>query len=197
MSGYFEIESHVSNSWLGKFKRFLNDEPDFIASEETLSFGSLFHTASLETHLYDEGKNKIIENMREALRKNIAYGFIRNHKDTKIEHEHYRRCKVTGVMVKMKIDLQLYSSQADIKSTACTTSDGFIDACAKYDYHRQAAFYMDQAGGESFTFFGVQKKYPYKVFTRVYTKNGSHIKEGREEYLYLINKAKSIGLLCH
>jgi PDDEXK-like domain of unknown function (DUF3799) len=191
---YFKNETHISNSWLGQFKRFLNNEPQSFAKEETLNFGSLFHTASLETDLYQEGHNKMIENMRDSLRKNLAYGYIRNHKETKIEHEHYRRCKVTGLYVRMKIDLQLYTQQADIKSTTCTTDLGFLDTCHQYGYHRQAAFYMDMAGGETFTFFGVQKKHPFKVFTRVYTKNGSQIKDGREEYLYLMNKAKSMGL---
>lgn len=192
---YFKIESHCSNSWLGQFKRFLNEEPPIQASQETLDFGSLFHLATLEPHLYREGENKIVENMRDALNKNTAYSYIRHHEKTKIEHEHYRRCKVTGVFVKMKIDLQLFTMQADLKTTACNTLEGFKDACLKYSYPRQAAFYMDHAGGEAFTFFGVQKKHPYKVFTVSYGSKSKEIIEGREEYLYLINKAKSIGVL--
>lgn len=193
--GYFDVD-YVSNSSLGEFKRFLNNEPAFQCKQETLDEGSLMHLAAFEKEKYAaKPPHPRIDNMIAELERNMIYKFMRFHKEAKIEHEYYFRCKHTGVMIKGKIDMRLFDTIADLKGTSCTTHDSFKASVTAYDYNRQAAIYLDGTGCKTFTFFGLSKKAPHKTFTHTFNHNDREIKAGREEYIYLINKGISMGLI--
>lgn len=195
---YFKIE-YFSNSSLSAFKALLNGAEPFKAKEETLEFGKLFHLAAFEPEKYKakgftEHTPKI-DQMVKSLHANLSFQVLVRNPEVKFEHEKYFRCKYTGVMCKLKTDAITPGNIGDAKSTTCKEYEGFIQTIIQYDYNRQAAFYMDGTGRDQFTFWGVQKSYPYKTFTKMYRKNDPEIQAGREEYIYLIEKAKSMGLV--
>jgi len=63
-------------------------------------------------------------------------------------------------------------------------------SCQRYEYERQAAFYLDGTGAETFVIYGIQKLPPYQVFRKRYTKREMEI--GRLEYRFILNKVLTI-----
>lgn len=53
---------------------------------------------------------------------------------------------------------------ADIKTTAATTLEGFLNSIDRYDYDRQRAFYMHVSGAQRDMLIGISKVAPYKIF---------------------------------
>jgi hypothetical protein len=52
----------------------------------------------------------------------------------------------------------------DPKTTSTINEQSFIASCYKYGYLRQGILYCLITGAKEFYFFGVQKKYPYRVY---------------------------------
>ena len=91
--------------------------------------------------------------------------------------------KPTGLLMKGRIDLFNVDSQkrgiiADIKTTDDASPGEFARSVRKWQYHRQAAYYIDLTGAVSFFFIAVEKSAPYAV--AVYELDDRAIEAGRE-----------------
>jgi hypothetical protein len=192
---YFDVDA-LSNSGISALARFMGGEPPFSVSAETLEFGSLFHTAVLEPHLY-KNPDFLVDSMAGALMANTLFSYFNKHPHARREWEVYYRNKYTGVKAKAKFDLWIPGiAVVDLKTTSCASLSEFKTSIKAYNYHRQAAWYMDAKKTPAFYFFGVQKKYNPKIFMVKYKIDYPLIEEGRDEYIYIINKAKAKNLIA-
>jgi len=71
----------------------------------------------------------------------------------------------------------------DIKTTSKPISE-FRKSAYRYNYHRQAAFYLDGFGAKEFVFIVVETQEPYQVGIFRCTEN--FIDQGRQEYISLL-----------
>lgn len=102
----------------------------------------------------------------------------------------------TGLMCKCKTDV-LYKNRliVDIKTTSQPSRAAFLESCHEYDYHRQAAFYLDGVGARRFVFVGLQKREPYEVFYFDPTADRSgaaFLREGRQRYQRLLKAFREL-----
>lgn len=91
--------------------------------------------------------------------------------------------KPTGLLMKGRIDLFNVDSQkrgviADIKTCDDASPGEFARSVRKWQYHRQAAYYMDLTKAVSFFFIAVEKSAPHAV--AVYELDDRAIEAGRE-----------------
>lgn len=70
---------------------------------------------------------------------------------------------------------------ADLKSTNETTQKGFQQAVRNFEYHRQAAVYMDMEGVDRFVIIGISKK-NLKMFKVTIERGDELYSAGRERY---------------
>jgi hypothetical protein len=95
------------------------------------------------------------------------------------------------VACKAKVDIAYEDRRGlhviDIKSTGERTKTAFMASCRKYEYERQAAFYLDGTGAETVVIYGIQKLPPYGVFRKRYTKR--ELEVGRWKYRFILGKA--------
>ena len=109
----------------------------------------------------------------------------------------------TGLSLKSKLDI-VYENRliVDIKSTSCRTLEEFMASCLKYDYDRQAAFYLDSLGKEEvaergFFFVAIQKIKPFNVWRIEHPGKSGFIELGRKKYQALLREwrhRESLGL---
>ena len=101
----------------------------------------------------------------------------------------------TGVLCKCRLDWLLndFSIALDIKSTQLggASPHKFQKACAEYNYHRQAAWYLDGVKALSgidaqFIFGAYETESPYA--SAFYYASQRMIEQGRSENRYLLNK---------
>ena len=101
---------------------------------------------------------------------------------------------VNGLACKAKLDISYQDHRGkhviDLKSTGEGSKAAFLRSCEKYEYERQAAFYLDGAGAKTMTIYGIQKRPPYKVFRKMYTKK--ELEEGRRKYRFILSKAQEL-----
>ena len=97
----------------------------------------------------------------------------------------------TGLDLKSKLDIvHKQSLVVDIKSTSCKTYSNFLRSCDRYDYDRQAAFYLDSISAKRFVFVAVQKVKPFNVWIVEHHTAGSFIESGRKKYCRLLREWK-------
>jgi len=77
--------------------------------------------------------------------------------------------RVTKLPCKAKIDLQTGVHIYDLKPTRAHSQEMFEQMAIRYQYERQAAFYLDGTRAKVFVLIAVQKQAPYQVFTIQYT----------------------------
>jgi len=58
--------------------------------------------------------------------------------------------------------------------------------CERYEYGRQAAFYLDGTGAKTVVIYGIQKRAPYQVFRKQITKR--ELETGRKMYGFILGK---------
>lgn len=95
------------------------------------------------------------------------------------------------IAVRMKADfnaMRLLGIIADLKSTNETTLAGFMRQIIAFEYHRQAAFYMDLEGCDKFVLIGVSKKAPHHIFMVTITRGDELYKAGKALYQELAFK---------
>ena len=100
----------------------------------------------------------------------------------------------TGLALKSKLDI-VHKKRlvVDLKSTSCRTRDEFLASCLKYDYDRQAAFYLDSLGAEGaakrrFAYVAIQKVKPFDIWKIEYSGNSDFINFGRRKYQALLSE---------
>ena len=101
-------------------------------------------------------------------------------------------CPDTGLLLKSKIDIvqRRKSLVVDLKTTSEKTFDSFMQSAIKYDYNRQAAFYLDAAGCKSFGFSVIQKVAPFNIWHIEFDTDSEFIQAGRKKYKRLLRDWK-------
>lgn len=100
----------------------------------------------------------------------------------------------TGFALKSKLDIVHENKLiVDLKSISCRTFEEFMTSCLKYDYDRQAAFYLDSLGAEGaadrqFAFVAIQKVKPFSVWKIEYAGDSDFIEFGRRKYQALLGE---------
>jgi hypothetical protein len=91
----------------------------------------------------------------------------------------------TGLLLKGRIDCLTedengFVTVVDVKTTEDASIAGFSRAIASWQYHAQAAFYMDLVAADYFVFLAVEKSAPYAV--GIYALDEASIGRGRDAY---------------
>ena len=98
----------------------------------------------------------------------------------------------TKLPCKAKVDIAYRDAAGlhviDLKSTGAKDWETFLRDCERYEYARQAAFYLDGTGAESFTIYGIQKRAPYGVFRKRY--GVRELERGRRMYGFILGRVK-------
>lgn len=92
---------------------------------------------------------------------------------------------------RMKADfnaVRLLKMIADLKTTAATSLKAFRKMVREFQYHRQAAVYMDLEGVDKFLLIGVSKIAPYSIFQVAIERGDELYTEGKELYSELAFK---------
>jgi hypothetical protein len=103
----------------------------------------------------------------------------------------------TGATCKIKSDIfvnfQNHSTILDLKTTSETSQEAFCESIIKYDYHQQAAFYLDAIRysnsnfkhPKEFVIIGISKKIG-SIFAEKLSISDPKIQKGRKQYLSLL-----------
>jgi PDDEXK-like domain of unknown function (DUF3799) len=193
----YRSERRYSNSDLSEFKRLLKGDHRPLP-KKAFHFGRVVHGMLLEpdsltpedwTKLTDE-EQETSRRMYEAAQNNAFISEV-----IKIgakEQSYY--FEAAGLPCKAKLDIVVNDELiVDIKTTSSQNYIEFLDAISKFDYHRQAAFYLDATQkAKDFVFIGLQKHPPFEVFYVEISKwtGSDSIPYGRKEYLRLLNQIK-------
>jgi len=93
------------------------------------------------------------------------------------------------INVKLKPDIVIYDTAIiDLKTTSDSSVGGFARSAANFDYHIQAAFYLDLLKMTSFFFVAQETKRPYAV--NIFEASDQFISQGRYEYELLLSLYK-------
>lgn len=163
---------------------------------KAFAFGSLIHSLILEPETEPEVPTGVwidwlvaeriseIAASDEHLQKLLRWG--------KKEQVILWDCADTGLLLKSKLDLVLRrkSLVVDLKSTSCATFEQFMESAVKYDYDRQAAFYLDSVGCSKFGFSIVQKVAPFAIWHVEFSTDSTFIASGRKKYRRLLREWK-------
>ena len=188
----------VSNSELTRLRDRLYERKRPV-SKTVLQLGSAFHQAVLEPNRERRWQQEIdweiVEQLQANLQKNREFEDLLARSETEVSR--LWTDETTGLTCKARLDV--VSSDgivADLKTTSCLHRADFINNCQRYDYDRQAAFYLDSFAPDErkdlrFVFFGVQKVFPYDIFTYEVGADDAFLAYGRNKYQSLLNIWKS------
>ncbi len=182
----------IANSDLTEFKRFIFGEKHY-KPVNAFAFGSTLHELILEPHKPIQPPDTVDLSLctmlaRVARNDRFLWWALRF---SRKESMQLWNDPVTGLALKARLDI-VHKKQlvVDIKSTSCKSYDDFLASCDRYDYDRQAAFYLDSVGARRFVFVAVQKVTPYNVWTIEHHTAGSFVESGRKKYRALLREWK-------
>ncbi|MCC3152792.1 PD-(D/E)XK nuclease-like domain-containing protein [Hymenobacter sp. BT770] len=183
----------ISNTDLSNLKAELLGKPN-TPNPVALTFGSHFHTATLEPHRYARTEELCDWSLVETLAAEVRRQ--RYCRDLlfrgQAEQTHTATHAATGVPVKIRPDLLHVSPRigkvglVDFKTTSARDYAGFCATIEQYDYDRQAALYADVLGATRFTIIGVQKKAPFAVWQVELFNIPGLFEQGRKKYTRLL-----------
>ena len=199
---YFNIQAW-SNSGLGALKDKLQNKIS-VGPQRAFTFGTCIHELLLEPekiNLLDDyclrpSEIKAVEGMFQEARKHKL--LMRVISNGQCEKEIRWTDTVTGFQCKAKVDI-LEKQGFDLKTSAAKNIDDFKDSVKRYEYDRQAAWYMDgitQNGFQcdKFTFIVIQKVAPFKIFCYTIQKGSDEYLRGVKKYKFLLNKAQLLDI---
>ena len=195
--GYYD-RSEISNSMLGVYKNSLSGSR-IRMNKDALLLGNVVDSIitgsqmpahvksdiliqSLEmaqSFLSDSFNSFVVDNWEKqaAFIDNISFGF-----NGYIYHVH-GRCLA-----------DFYDPQngflGDLKTTNQTTDKGWLSSINTFSYYRQAAWYMDITGCNSFTLMAVSKTKPYKLFRTIIRRGDALYNKGVSEYSNILGCLK-------
>ncbi|MPR31807.1 PD-(D/E)XK nuclease-like domain-containing protein [Salmonirosea aquatica] len=183
----------ISNSDLTEFRNFLFGRSEKIPVK-AFAFGTALHEMILEPG--KGGTNppfvdlELVNKLARVAREDKFLKWILQFSSK--EEVRLWQDTETGLTLKSRLDI-VYKNRlvVDIKSTSCRTREDFVASCLKYDYDRQAAFYLDSLGAEEgvgrrFAFVAIQKVKPFNVWRIEYSGGSDFIEQGRHrEFLGL------------
>lgn len=182
----------ISNSDLTAFKHTLFGM-DYKVPQKAFAFGNALHELILEPHLSHSLPKEVDPELVQLLA-----GKVRQDRFCKWYLQFSRKekvqlweCQNTGLLLKSKLDVVYKGATIiDFKSTSAKSYHQFVESFQRYDYDRQAAFYLDSIQGKRFIFIGVQKKSPYGLF--YFEADSPFIRQGRKKYQALLRKWKEV-----
>ena len=136
----------------------------------------------LEAEKKAEGKICLTFNDHERI-KRIVENFKKNdlaqfYCKGEVELSHYLKHDNVEVRVRPDVINHVAGFICDVKTTQDASPRGFRSAVYKYNYHLQAAFYMDMLGVDEFKFVTCEVNHPYTVV--VHTLDEEFIELGRK-----------------
>ena len=165
---------------------------------KAFSIGSILHQIILEPELAEVEDyvfltpapiHHLLAAKKSAIRNRLLKRVLRN-EETQVEQVFTWMDKKTKLPCKAKVDIAYRNQRGlhviDLKSTGAKDLATFLADCEKYEYVRQAAFYLDGTGAKTVTIYGIQKRAPYRVFRKRYTKR--ELKIGRRVYGFILGK---------
>jgi hypothetical protein len=193
--------NRYSNSDLTAFKKALigDNRP---LPKAAFNFGSVVHGILLEPeNLTHKQWTSLSDDEQEKASR--IYEAVQNYSYTEqlikiAEREQVHFTEFEGLPCKAKIDLKYDDLIVDIKTTSSQNIAAFCEAIQRFDYHRQAAFYLDATDdGKEFVFIGLQKHAPFEIFHVELTKwhGTGGITQGRTEYRQLLKQIKSTNFV--
>lgn len=191
-----------NNSFLSNVKRVLQGREPFKGSRAT-EIGAALHQLILESDKFHHtewdlrpNEVKLVTKMSIALLQFQALEKL-------LQSAQKETVKVwndpgTGLACKGILDMITQKQDGktcvvDIKTTSARDADEFKDSIQKYEYNRQAAFYLDAIGADWFSFLCVSKR-SFKVFSIHFKKDDPQIIKGRKMYQFLLKKCIEHGI---
>ncbi|GHB87286.1 PD-(D/E)XK nuclease-like domain-containing protein [Persicitalea jodogahamensis] len=187
--------ARISNSDLSEFYNFLFNIRDNF-SEKALELGRVVHQHILEPHTVEgpePGVNMAqVEKMVRAARADPFLSWVVQFS----QNEGVRLWDdvATGLRLKSKLD-NVYKSRlvTDLKTTSAHSREEFLRSCQRYDYDRQAAFYLDAIAAPAahrprFCFLAIQKQKPFSVWRFDFADDSDFIAQGRQKYRFLLDQ---------
>ena len=137
------------------------------------AFGSHFHTATLEPHLFeptnaqdpaDHRQRQAAAQLATAVRRQRYPRHLIYTSCGQAEQSYTATHEPTGLLVKVRPDLLIDSPKrqrrtvVDFKTTSCRDLAQFLTTVEQYGYDRQGAFYADVLQAQRVVLIAVQKK---------------------------------------
>ena len=137
------------------------------------AFGSHFHTATLEPHLFeptnahdpaDHRQRQAAAQLATAVRRRRYPRHLIYTSRGQAEQSYTATHEPTGLLVKVRPDLLIDSPKrqrrtvVDFKTTSCRDLAQFLTTVEQYGYDRQGAFYADVLQAQRVVLIAVQKK---------------------------------------
>ncbi len=191
--------TRIANSDLTELKNRLFGKHSPIASP-ALEFGTRFHNLLLlETDVEPTGRGATAQRrMLDVMRSNPLFCQLLT--AGLAEEPHFWFDGPTGLPCKSRIDLRIPDCGliVDVKTTSARSQAEFVSNCYRYDYDRQAAYYLDgcQQAGESadrFLILGIQKQKPHNLYVEEILKDSIFVDHGRRKYQRLLRSWQEVG----
>lgn len=169
-------------------------------SSQAQEFGTRFHDfLLLDTETVPTGKGATaIRRMLDVMRGDRLFSKLISSGQS--EQARLWDDQQTGLPCKARIDLHVPDERViiDVKTTSARTQAEFIASCYRYEYDRQAAFYLDgyhSAGdiADLFLFIGIQKQKPHNLYVIEVLTDSIFISTGRQKYRRLLRSWSEIG----
>jgi hypothetical protein len=201
-SDEYRLHKAWSNSALtGVLNEHILNRPNKGAAR-AFTFGSCVHELLLEPQNFclddfclRQSEIDVINRMYESVQRCKELDQVRA--NAKPEHKEvsvFWTDEITELPCKAKIDIRFKSVCYDIKTTSAGSKREFEESVKKYEYHRQAAFYMDGTDTEAFIFFALSKRKPNHIFTSAIFKDSKLYHEGKNNYQKLLHFVKRKNL---
>ncbi len=194
-----------SNSRLGSIKNQLQNRTE-LPSRAVFVFGTALHELLLQPQLVTDDRDyflsksklEMVYRMRDAA---LASPAITAAIQTgSIEEVVCWTDPHTGLPCKGKLDLVLRDPNGtpmevwDFKTTNQTEIPEFLQAAECYEYTRQAAFYLDATGANTYRIIGITKTAQPKILELVFDRNEPRIQAARTRYRFILQKALALGI---
>ncbi len=190
---------HVSNSLLSEVKRLLLHEAGFVGGERFLIVGKEVHRRVLEPDEPQEDELTIPEELQvtqmieRLMEENTVIEILNGSENELVEF-----VEIDGVRIKGIIDVLRMQESAgyDLKTTSTRSQKSFDKSVFKYDYIRQGVIYSKLMDLDSFVFFAITKKAPFKVFYFDINDYPEEVVRYEREIGILIDAIKAGGRFC-
>jgi len=165
---------------------------------KAFSMGSILHQIILEPELAEAedyvfltpAPRRHLQAAKKSAFRNRLLKRVLGNEATEIEQIFTWTDAKTELPCKAKVDIAYEDPRGlhviDLKSTGAGNKAAFMADCERYEYGRQAAFYLDGTGAKTVVIYGIQKRAPYRVFRKRYTKR--ELENGRKMYGFILRK---------
>lgn len=199
VSDKYRGEPAWSNSKLGIVALEIR-ELEYKGPERAFTFGSAVHEMFLENEKFDieefnlrKSEMAIINKIHTKLWSNDFFKNLVN--SGECEKPIFWKDDTTQLLCKGKVDILNNGILYDLKTTAAKTEAEFLGSFKKYDYDRQAAFYMDGCQVDTMIFIALSKFEPFDIMPVLVQRGDKNYEKGRMKYKFLLRKTQELKLL--